>query len=111
MDYDTFRKVIGSEMDVPTDEQRTNLINGQDTIHVQVLIGYHLITDELAFMPLILHGKDFVDAIDALQVRGAERGKDYIISCYERDGRLIVVLHSTHSFLVDEDFDPSLPRD
>lgn len=112
MDYEEFIKITGEDMDVPTEEQTCSLIEGEDTMHLTVGIGYVLINGQYVRKDTVPQGEHFVHGLSLLQKRGAVRGQDYILTCYTRSGEpyLMMAIHTTHAFLSDEDFDPSIPR-
>lgn len=97
-------------MDTPTDEQRAFLIEGEDSIHVTVGIGYVLRDESLVARDVVRNGEHFIYALDLIESRGAKRGDDYIITVYgKKDSSFLYCsIHTTHAFLCNEDFHQSL---
>lgn len=110
MDYKDFVDKVGNLMDIPTDEQKLSLIEGEDSIHVSVGIGYVLKSGEVVTRESVSRGEYLILGLDLLLERGAVRGKDYILCLYPKQDILTMTLHTTHSFLSDEDFDSSVKR-
>lgn len=110
MDFEKFKERVGSEMDTPTDEQHQLLVQGEDSIHVTVGIGYILRDGSLTARDTIRNGEHFIYALDLIESRGAKRGDDYIITVYGKEDSsfLYCSIHTTHAFLCNEDFDLSL---
>lgn len=104
MDYSNFRKRIGNDLDIPNEEQKRVLIQGENSIHISVGIGYFFEDEECISRDIVYGGEVFVHALDMLEERSAVRGKDYIITVYPHGKNLICSLHSLNTFLSDEDF-------
>lgn len=112
MDYKTFSEIIGEEMDMPNDEQTIRLIEGDNTIHLQLRIGYRLENDG-GFVPIdnLPMADQLLKGLDVLRGRGAKRGEDYIMTCHSKRGMVFISIHSTNGFLCEEDFDVPVTRE
>ena len=103
MDYEQFRSTIGGDMDVPTPQQMENLIEGGQSLHLRVCMGYCLETGNCVAKDIIEGGEKILNSIELLKDRGAERGQDYIITAHVDQGYVLCTLHTTISFLSEED--------
>ena len=106
MDYKEFVNRLGNKMDSPVKE----LLYGENTVHVVINVGTW--EDESFRAYASFPGEVLLDAVELVKDRGGVRGKDYIITCTWNDKDVVVktALHTTHSFLSDEDFDPKIKR-
>jgi len=108
MDYDEFKQFVGEDMDVPELTPKWHeLIEGPDTLHLRICLGYVLSNGTNTPKDIISGGEKIVESLKALQERGAERGKDYIMTVHgvQESGFLFFTLHTLNSFLSPEDFD------
>lgn len=106
MDYTEFQQEIEKlgDLDVPTPEQTTILVEGEDSIHLSVGVGYKLLGGELMAKNEVYGGEKILSSLELLKEREAVRGKDYILTCYwNKRGIVFVTLHTTHAFLSEED--------
>lgn len=90
-------------MDMPTEDQTARLIDGLDSVHLRVCLGYVLKDGNMVQKDLVGGGEQIVTVLDLLVERGAQRGQDYIITLNASSGYLFCTLHTTDSFFSDED--------
>lgn len=104
MNYKELVEKIGRKTDTPSKE----FLDNEDGFHIIVTIG--AIVDGSFCSFEIIHCEPFLLARDLVEERGAVRGEDYFISCFVSGSFFKIALHTTHAFLSDEDFDPSIKR-
>ncbi len=107
MVYKEFQERI--KFTVPNKEQSEKLISGLDSMHFACCLGIvfgneYKITISSEMM------EHFCSVLDILENRGAIKGEDYIVCAGRTPKYLTVEIHTTHSFLSDEDFDKSIKR-
>jgi len=106
MDYNEFKDKIEElgDLDMPTPEQKERLIEGEDSIHLTISIGYKLINGDFLAKENITHADKILSSIELIKEREAKRGQDYILTCYwNHEGIVFMTLHTTHAFLSEED--------
>lgn len=109
MDYEEFKSRLG-ELSILDDDIKRRLFLAENSIHYVCVLGKVVSGKYEIEEPISNQLLTVLELVSILQNRGAVRGVDFVV-CSDLYGNFLRLgVHTTHTFLSDEDFDKGITR-